>query len=369
MPYPRPTLTQLQAQVASDIQSSLPGSDPLLRFSNLGIIATALANLANAHYGYLDWIAKQSVPFTATDEYLYAWAALKGITPEPAVVANNGQITFSGTNGTPIPIGTPMTRGDGAQFTTTSAATWSGTNAVVSAEANVAGSAGNTAVNSVMTLGTAIAGVSSNGSVTTAFTTGLDAEKQSAFQTRMLRAYANPPQAGAPSDYVGWALGVSGVTRAWCVPRGMGIGTVVVYIMLDAVESAYNGFPQGTNGVAAGESRGVTATGDQLTVANAIFAVQPALPLVYVVAPLANPVNFTISGLSGASSTVKSAIQAAFADVFTRNTILGGTNNLIDFETALSTVAGASAGVITSPTSSIVSSAGYLPTLGTITWA
>ncbi len=366
MPYPRPTLTQLQAQVASDIQSALPGSDPLLRFSNLGIIATALANLANAHYGYQDWIAKQSVPFTATDEYLYAWGALKGVTPNPAVAASNGQITFPGTNGTPIPIGTPLSRGDGAQFTTTSVATWTGSNALVSAAANGAGSAGNTAVNSIMTLGTAIAGISSTGSVTMAFTNGLDAEMQSAFQTRMLQIYAQPPQAGAPSDYVAWALEVPGVTRAWCVPRGMGIGTVVVYVMLDAMESAYNGFPQGTNGVAAGEPLEFTATGDHITVANAIFAFQTAL--VYVVSPIANPVDFTISGLSGASSTVKSSIEAAFADVFTRNTVLGGTNNLIDFETALATVSGASAGVITSPAANIVSTIGQLPTLGTITW-
>ena len=368
MPYPRPTLTQLKSQIAADIQSALPGSDPLLRFSNLNILGVALANLINAHYGYLDWISKQSVPFTATDEYLYAWGALKGITPNPAFLASNGQITFSGTNGTPIPIGTTLLRGDGAQFTTTSAATWSGSNAVVNAEANVAGSAGNTAVNSIMTLGIAINGVQSGGTVSTAFTNGVDAEIESAYQTRMLAEYASPPQAGAPSDYVSWARQVPGVTRAWCIPMGMGIGTIVVYVMLDSVESAYNGFPQGSNGVAAGEPRGVTATGDQLAVANAIFAVQPALPIIYVVSPIANPINFTISGLSATSSTVKGAVSAAFADVFTRNMILGGTNNLIDFETALSTVVGASAGVITLPAANIVSSAGQLPTLGTITW-
>jgi hypothetical protein len=36
MPFTRPTLTALRAQVAQDIVSNLPGSDPLLRFSKIG---------------------------------------------------------------------------------------------------------------------------------------------------------------------------------------------------------------------------------------------------------------------------------------------------------------------------------------------
>ncbi|MDE2106942.1 MAG: baseplate J/gp47 family protein [Patescibacteria group bacterium] len=368
MPYPRPTLTDLKGQVASDIQSALPGSDPLLRFSNLNILGVALANLANAHYGYLDWIAKQSVPFTATDEYLYGWGALKGVTPIPASAASNGKVTFIGTNGTVIPDQTPLVRGDGATFTVQGAVTVSGGSAIVSATANTPGSAGNTAAASVMTLGTAIAGINSSGTVSTAFTNGLDVETVDAYRSRMLQVYQQPPQGGAASDYVTWASQVAGVTRAWCSPSGMGVGTVVVYVMMDAAESAHGGFPQGTDGVATDEPRGTTATGDQLAVANHIYALQPATALVYSVSPVANPINFTLSGLSGASSTVKAAISAAFTDVFTRNTILGGTVSLLDFETTLATIAGASTGVITSPAANIVSSTGYLPVLGTITY-
>src|SRR5579864_8376487 len=97
MPYLRPTLSELKAQVAADIQSGLPGTDPLLRFSSLGVIGRALAGLAQLQYGYTDYIAKQSNPFTATDEFLEAWAALKGIYREPATQAGastSGQIQF-----------------------------------------------------------------------------------------------------------------------------------------------------------------------------------------------------------------------------------------------------------------------------------
>ena len=43
MPFSRPTLATLRAQAAADIASALPGADPLLRFSNLGILGDAEA--------------------------------------------------------------------------------------------------------------------------------------------------------------------------------------------------------------------------------------------------------------------------------------------------------------------------------------
>jgi uncharacterized phage protein gp47/JayE len=75
MPFSRPTLTQLIQQTAADIASAVPGADALLRFSNLGIVAKMFSGLAYLHYGYQDWIAKEAVPFTATDEFLEGWAA------------------------------------------------------------------------------------------------------------------------------------------------------------------------------------------------------------------------------------------------------------------------------------------------------
>jgi uncharacterized phage protein gp47/JayE len=367
MPYPRRTLSQIKSDVAADIQAALPGSDPLLRFSNLNILGNALANLGNAQNGYLDWIAKQAVPFTADAEYLYAWGALKGVIPLAAQAANNGAITFTGTNGSIIPSLTPILRGDGVLFTTIADATILGGSAIVGATCSTAGSTGNTGVSSVFTLGVAIAGVISSGTVTTAFTNGADAETDSAFRTRMLARYAAPPQGGAMADYLAWALAAPGVTRAWCTPQGMGLGTVVIYVMLDGVNSAYNGFPQGTNGVAAAESRGAPATGDLLTVANYIYPLRPVQAIVYVVAPVATPTNFTISGLAGQTS-VQTAVTLAFADVCTRNQVLGGTLNLNEFEVALAGVPGASAAVLTSPAANITTTAGHLATLGTITW-
>ncbi|HXI23746.1 MAG TPA: hypothetical protein VNG71_07715, partial [Pyrinomonadaceae bacterium] len=63
MPFQRPTLSQLRGQVAADINAAIPGADGLLRFSNVAILGKSLAGLAHLHYGYLDFIALQAVPY------------------------------------------------------------------------------------------------------------------------------------------------------------------------------------------------------------------------------------------------------------------------------------------------------------------
>lgn len=384
MPYARPTLTQLRSQVAADISSGLPGSDALLRFSSLNILGQALAGLAQLQYGYTDFVAQQSNPFTATDEFLEAWAALKNVFRQPAMQAGlavPGQITFPGANGTPLPIGTPLVRGDGVGFATTSIGVWSGTSVTVNAIANadptgLTGAFGNCAVGTVMTLGTAIAGIQSTGSVTTAFTGGADVETDDSLRANMLEAYQNVPQGGAQRDYVTWALQVNGVTRAWCNPNGFGAGTVVVYAMFDVTESANNGFPQGVGGVATLESRGSpTATLDLLNVANWIYPLRPATALVYSVAPTQDVINFSISGTSGFSAATKALIQSAIAGVFVMygspmSTTAGqnGTIDLSYIESAIAAISGTTGFVVTSPTVNIVGTTGQLPVVGTITW-
>ena len=376
MPYARPSLSDLRNQVSQDIAAGLPGSDALLRFSSLNIIGTAQANLANLHYGYLDWISLQSVPFTSSGEFLEAWAALKNIYREPATQAGSGNIIFNGVAGMDIPQGTLITRGDGVGFTSTADATVSisGT-AVVPAIAiadptGLTGAFGNCPVNTLMTLGQAINGVQSNGVVATAFTGGADAEQDSSLMSRMLVAYQTTPQGGATTDYVSWALAINGVTRAWCNGNGFGAGTVVVYVMLDSSESAFNGFPQGVNGVSGNESRpAVIATGDQLNVANYIYPLQPVTALVYVCAPIAAPQNFTISGISTASSVTQASISAAVSEVFLQyGTPMGGVIDLSYIESAIAAISGTAGFVITTPSGNITTTVGYLPILGTVTY-
>jgi uncharacterized phage protein gp47/JayE len=343
-----------------------------LRVANLKITGNVQAGLAHLHYGYLDWIAQQAVPWTATDEYLEAWGALKNVYRKQATAAT-GSITFPGSSGT-ITAGTTIVRGDGVTYTANANATVSGSSVTVAVTATVAGSAGNCASGTAMTLGTAITGIQSGGTASATFTGGADVENNTAFSARVLAAFQASPQGGAKADYKNWALAVPGVTRAWVAPNGFGTGTVVVYFMMDNSESAFNGFPQGTNGVSANDQgpggipRGTVATGDQLTVANAIITLQPVTALVYACAPIANTVNFTISGLTSSNTTTRSAIAAAISGVFLSNGSPGGTINLSDIESAIAAVPGTAGFVITSPVGNITNATGNLPVLGTVTY-
>lgn len=391
MPFQRKTLTQLMVDAASDLDASLKGADSLLPVGFLPALAKALPAAVNGLYGYLDYIALNSTPFTAQGEYADAWGALKGVLREAAVAAVRS-VTFSNAQpGAPLPAGTLVVRGDGFQYTVQTAGVVAANGVVtVPVIAAVAGAAGNNAAGTVLTLGQAIAGIPSGGVDAGSVTVGADVELDAPYRTRYLRAYAKPPQGGSSDDYVTWALGVAGVTRAWTLRQGAGPGTVVVYVMLDSAEAAFNGFPQGNNGVATGETRVVVpATGDQLEVANALFAVQPVLGVVYVTAPLPNNLTFTISGGAAWSAATKSAVSAAINVVLLASGAPGGIVdnqgnpigkiNVSDIEAAIAAVPGtegfvitaiaASAGAVTPGSiGNITSNTGCLPVLQTVTY-
>ncbi|MBI6944195.1 baseplate J/gp47 family protein [Pseudomonas putida] len=372
MPFPRPTLTELRAQVAADINAGLKTVDGLLRFSNLGVLGTAAAGLAHLHYAYLDWIAKQAVPYTATDEYLEAWAALKAVYRKPATYGQLS-VTWAGTVGRVLPAGTEVARSDGVYYMTMADATVNAAGLVTATvQAKDAGTAGNAEVGSLMTLGSAVDGVQSAGAVVAIVTTGADQELDDDLRTRMLAKYQSTARGGADSDYIEWALEVAGVTRAWVNPRGFGAGTVVVYVMLDSANAAANGFPSGSDGIATLDNRANhanSATGDQLTVANAIYATQPVTPMVYVCSPIASPVNFTISGLT-ASTVLKAAIAQAIAQVFLDEgePLAGSQVNLSSIEAAIAAITGSSGFVISTPDGNLANQVGYLPTLGAVSY-
>ena len=72
---------------------------------------------------------------------------------------------------------------------------------------------------------------------------GTDEETDEELRARVLRRIRQPPMGGDAYDYVAWALAVPGVTRAWCSPLEMGIGTVTVRFMMDDLRADNDGFP------------------------------------------------------------------------------------------------------------------------------
>ncbi len=370
MPFLRPTLTALRTQAMQDITASdLPGADGLLRRAVLRVLAWVQAGMAYLHYGYLDWIAKEGLPFTCDSEFLEGWAGLKSVQRLPATQAT-GSAQFSGTNGVVLPSGTGVSRSDGAAFVTTAAGTVAGLAVTVPIQAVIPGSAGDSSTGTQFSLSTPIEGINAIGAASTAITGGADQETDSSLRTRMLKAYQNPPQGGAKSDYVEWALSVPGVTRAWCNPMGAGAGTVVVYTMLDVSEAAYDGFPQGANGVSASETRGTAATGDQLAVANYIYPLQPVTALIYSYAPIAQPLGFTVSGLNPGTTAMQIAVTAALSSLLVQkgSPLADTLIDQSDVDAAISAVPGVISFRVTAPTFPQTPALGSIFTLGTVTY-
>lgn len=385
MPYSRPTLTALRTQIWSDITGAAGLLVSLLQKAVLKIVGSALAALVFGLYGYLDWIAKQAVPFTSEDEFLAGWGAFKNtylIAATPTVLT----VQFTGADGTPLPASAGVNRSaDGFAYTTNGDAEVSGTTVTVNITAVTKGSAGNCDVGTAVVLASAVPGIQSTGTVIAIVASGADVETQDDFRERVMLAFQKPVQGGDQDDYVVWARAVAGVTRAWCSPNGFGPGTVVVYFMMDNAESAHSGFPQGTNGVSqfdqgpGGAPRDTPATGDQLTVADAIISEQPVTALVYLCSPIENQIGFTIGGLSTASIATQNAIKAALSDLMIRNGVPAGEIDLSDVNSAIGSVSGSAGYLINAITSTvggvtttypantnITNGTGQLPVLGAV---
>jgi uncharacterized phage protein gp47/JayE len=376
MSYQRPILSSLIDQAIADVIST---AGNLLPIDVLTLMATSNAGLADLHFGHIDRVSLECTPWSAIDN-LESWAALRGVYRIAASYASLTAV-FTGTNGVIITSGLTVTRADGVTYTVTTPATIASGTATVTITAAIAGVSGNCVVGTPLTLGSAPLGVNAAGVAGSSVTAGADTETDDALRTRMLAVYAAPPQGGALADYVEWATAVPGVTRAWVTTEGSGAGTVVVYTMFDNTESAFSGFPQGTNGGATSETRTTAATGDQLAVANYIYPLRPVTALVYSVAPVAYPVNFRIIDVLPATADMQTAITAALTAVFRRSAAPGGTNWPVTtsgttngylymsfFTSTLDAIPGLQRYTMVTPNTAIVAPTGNIPTLGTITW-
>ena len=348
MSFSRPTLLDLINRTRDDIVSRLQNSD-LLRRSGSDVYARALAGAAHGLYGYIDWLSRQLIYDTAEAAWLERWASIWGIGRKAATSAT-GTITFTGSNGATIPSASVLVAYDGVLYSTSAIATISGGAAVVSVTASSAGAAGNRATGQTLTLQAPISGVTA-GAVAGAMTGGADIETDDSLRSRLLTRIKQPPQGGDKADYSAWALAVAGVTRAWVYPMELGAGTVTVRFMMDGTYT--NGIP---------------LSGDITTVANYIDPLRPVTASVTVLAPVAVPLNFTITGLNPSNADVKAAITSELTDLITREAIPGGTIYLSHLREAISIAAGEIDNVLTTPSANVTNTTGNISTMGTITW-
>ena len=350
MPFARPPLSELIERASADIEAGLPGTDARLRRSNLAVMARMHAGGMHGLYGYLDWLAKQLMPDTAEVVFLDRWAGIWGVIRNPAAFAS-GPVTVTGTTGVVVPTGTQLQRSDGAAFVATADATLASGTAAVTVAAIEAGAAGNAVAGTQMSFVQPVSGVSSQAVVAVGgLVGGADRESDEALRGRVLARIQQAPMGGAQADYVAWALEVPGVTRAWCYPLELGVGTVVVRFVRD------------------GDVSLIPDAGEVTAVQDYIDERRPVCAQVTVSAPTAAALNLSIT-ITPSSAAVKAAVEAELADVLQREAYPGGTILLSHLREAISVAAGETNNVLTAPTADVTHTAGQMPVLGTITWS
>ena len=352
MPYTRPELGDLITTAETNIEAHLPGSDARMRRSNLNVLARLQAGTEHDILGFVDWASKQLLPDTAEAEQLDRHASVWGLARKPAAFPT-GNVTFTGTNGSIIPAGTKVRRGDNVEYVTSAEATIAGGSATVAVSAITAADTSNATAGTVVALISPIAGVTTQAAIATGgLTGGADTETDASLRTRVLEHMRQRPHGGAGFDYVKWALEQPGVTRAWVYPQELGLGTVTVRFMMD--DTYTNGIP---------------LAADVTAIQAALDAVRPVTAALTVVAPVPVALDITTLSVSPSTSTVQAAIEAEVQDLILRAAEPGATILISHLREAISIAAGEADHALTDPSADITHTTGQIAVVGTYPWS
>ncbi|MEZ2293103.1 baseplate J/gp47 family protein [Variovorax sp. RCC_210] len=343
MAFNRPQLTALVKTLRDDMLSRV-GDETQLRRADAEVYARVFAGAMHGLYGYTDWISKQIIWDRCDDDTLERWASMWLQVPRKPAAAATGVATFVLAVGAAVPAGSVVQAFDGVQYQTT-ADNIGSTAPVV---ALVAGAAGNRAAGQALSLVSPIAGVQTQ-AIASEISGGSDIESPDSLRARLIARVRTPPDGGSATDYLQWALEVPGVTRAWVAPLEQGAGTVVVRFVRD---------------------NDATPIPDAVEVAAVQAHIDPLRPVtadVYVVAPIADPLNFQIT-LTPPTVAVKAAVELELRDLLFREAAPGVTLLVSHIREAISTAAGETDHVLVSPAANVVPAIGHMPVFGSITW-
>lgn len=346
--FVRPTLPELVTRIEQDFVSRLGASGALLRRAVVRVLARVVAGATHMLHGHLEFLAAQIFGDTAEGSYLVRLAGLFGVFRNAAQFSG-GRVVVTGVDGTVIPINTVFTRADGVTYKTLAEVIVAAGVASPSVVAVLAGADGDAGAGVVLSFESPVVGADATVTVDVdGLTGGANEEDDEDLRTRFLQRLRNPPQGGADPDYVGWARAVPGVTRAWCYPRELGAGTVVVRFVRDDDPGL------------------IPSVGEVAAVQAYIDARRPATATVTVLAPIDTPLNLTIA-ITPSNTTTKAAVTAELADLLARG-VPSATTLKSQINLAVGNAAGVTDYTVSVPAGDVTHTTGQLATLGTITW-
>jgi uncharacterized phage protein gp47/JayE len=363
MPWSTPTLRDVRGLVRDAIRASLPGSDATPPNSVLRVLSDAMGALCHLTLQYVDWLSKQLLPDTAETEWLDRHAQIwlvnsDGTVGRKLATFAAGSANFTGTFGVVIPAFTPMSTdtpfsgplnyetigdiviGNGPTAGTVRALD-PGSDHNLAAGARIALNATPPGADSVATV------IEMDG--------GTDDETDDELRSRVLLRIRQPPMGGDQKDYVQWTLAVPGVTRAWCGPNEVGIGTVTVRFMMDDLNVDTDGFP--------------TAADIQVVTAY-LDTVRPVtVQDFFVVAPLQQSIDIFIDHLTPDTTTIRAMIQTSLEDMLMQSAAPGQTIFSAWKYYAIMGTPGVISFDLPNDVDEVMPSPGHMATLGDIVYA
>lgn len=302
-----PNLDDIRAQGRDDVEAKLPIRATLLPKSPLRVMSDNSAGLAFLVLLYLKNVADNLLPDQADLEWLQRWATIVLQDGQKPAAFATGTISLTGTiAGTLVPAGTTFQAGGGTVsvvFATTADTTIGAGPVVAPVRALTAGVIGNLPAGSLLGIVSGIVGLDATAGVV-GLAGGVDAETVEELRLRVLDRLRNPPMGGDANDYVAWALRVAGVTRAWCSPNEVAIGTVTVRVMCDDLRAtstpSTNGFP---------------LAGDLAAVRAYLDTVRPVtVKEFWVEAPIPEPIDYTVA-ISPDTASLRAATEVSVAEM------------------------------------------------------
>lgn len=347
MRYEIPTLPALIKRTEADFERNAPDA---LRRADAKVAARALSGAVYELYGYQDWIARQSNPATCDEAMLLSWADWRlDDGPTPAVAAT-GFATVVGSSGFLVDAGQRYQSKDGRQYVVAEAVTLVAGGATLKVVAEDVGTLGNIEAG-ILTAATPVLGVNPEAVIgPDGIVGGAEKESIEALRARVKAAFKNPSKVGNGEDFVGWALEVPGVTRAWALPRWMGPGTFGLAFVRD-------GDPE------------IIPTAAQVAVVQAYLdKKRPVTSEVYALAAEARPLNFSLR-LTPDSTALRAAVEQSLRVLIDDEGGPGETLLKTHVGSAISNTPGETDHVLIEPASDVVMGANQVAVPGVFTWA
>lgn len=347
MTFRLPTLPELIERVGGDLTSN---ADAALRRSDQRALVRVHSGASHEMHGYLGWTARQILPDECDEAMLLRHARLRLAVPRKDAAAAAGFVSASGAEGKTIDAGALLQADDQRRYVVVETVAIRAGTAKVQIRALDAGMAGNVAAGVRLRFVSPVVGVSDTVVVLDAgISGGTDQESIDRLRQRVIRSYRLVPDGGNGDDYVTWALEVPGVTRAWCRPRYMGLGTVGVFFMRD---DDLNPVP------------------DEQACALVRAHIESRRPVtaeLYVLAPKPRPIDFDIR-LSPDDEATRQAVVESLSDLLEREGELGVTVLESHLRYAISGARGERDHKLLQPADDVALQPNEIPVMGEVTW-